>query len=230
MLHPRLVVLRFEGSADAFWAGLYRHRRPVQYAHVAAPFALWHVQTPFASRPWASEMPSAARPLAWEVLLALRAKGASIARVTHAAGLSSTGDPRLDAKLPMRESFAVDAEAVRAVERARRQGGRILAIGTSAARAIESAAGYGRLVPAHGETALRIGPLHTLRAVDAILTGVHDAGTSHAELLEAFAPAALLARARESAEERGFLGHELGDSMLVLPGALGDARGSAAAA
>jgi len=62
----RLVDLRFALGGDRFWTALYKEGRPVQYSHIAAPLALWHVQTPFASRPWASEMPSAARPLAWE--------------------------------------------------------------------------------------------------------------------------------------------------------------------
>jgi S-adenosylmethionine:tRNA ribosyltransferase-isomerase len=220
VIEPRLVELRFDGTADHFWSAVYRHGRPIQYAHVAAPLALWHVQTPFASRPWASEMPSAARPLAWELVLALRAKGVRFARVTHAAGLSSTGDARLDAMLPLRESFEVDAEAVGAIDAARANDGRVIAIGTSAARAVESAALNRPLVPARGETDLLLGPSHPLRAVDAVLTGLHDVGTTHATLLEAFAPRALLDRARRLAESRGFLGHEFGDSMLVLPGAL----------
>src|SRR5262249_26274939 len=32
--HPRFISLRFEGTADAIWAGLARHGRPIQYAHV----------------------------------------------------------------------------------------------------------------------------------------------------------------------------------------------------
>ena len=129
----RLVALEFDGQngtmteTDRFWSALYRHGRPVQYAYMAGPLELWHVQTPFASRPWASEMPSAARPLAWELLLALRARGVTLSGITHAAGLSSSGDAVLDASLPLRESYDVPmatAEAIRATRanRGRRAG------------------------------------------------------------------------------------------------------------
>src|SRR5437016_4612719 len=39
--HPRLVAIRFEGDPDAIWAGLARHGRPIQYAHLSQPLALW---------------------------------------------------------------------------------------------------------------------------------------------------------------------------------------------
>jgi S-adenosylmethionine:tRNA ribosyltransferase-isomerase len=49
---------------------------------------------------------------------------------------------------------------------------------------------------------------------------MHEPGSSHDALLQAFAPAALLRRARAEAESRGFLDHEFGDSMLLAAGAL----------
>jgi S-adenosylmethionine:tRNA ribosyltransferase-isomerase len=215
----RLVVLRFQATGARFWSALYREGRPVQYAHVAAPLALWHVQTPFASRPWSSEMPSAARPLAWELVLALRTKGVRFASVTHAAGLSSSGDAQLDAAMPLRESFEVPAATAAAVIATRATGGRVIAIGTSVVRALESAAAREAEASfaegVRGETELRVDADHHLRAVDALFTGMHDPGTSHDALLHAFAPDALLRRAHAAASARGFVGHEFGDSMLI---------------
>jgi S-adenosylmethionine:tRNA ribosyltransferase-isomerase len=218
----RLVGLHFDAEEDRFWSALYRHGRPIQYAYVAAPLALWHVQTPFAARPWSSEMPSAARPLAWELVLAIRAKGARFASVTHAAGLSSTGDPRLDAALPMRESFEVPAETARAIAATRASGGRVIAVGTTVVRALESAADLraGPGTSTSGDTELVVGAEHNLRSVDAIFTGMHEPGTSHDALLQAFAPEDLLARAYRSAEQQGFVGHEFGDSMLIGSGVM----------
>jgi S-adenosylmethionine:tRNA ribosyltransferase-isomerase len=223
LLEPsgRLVALRFAATGDRFWSALYRAGRPVQYAHIEAPLALWHVQTPFASRPWSSEMPSAARPLAWELVLALRAKGVRFAAVTHAAGLSSSGDALLDSAMPLRESFDVPAETAAAVNATRAAGGRVVAVGTSVVRALESAAAAtatpsrGPLRPARGETDLRIDREHSLRVVDALFTGMHDPGTSHDALLHAFAPEGLLRSAHAEATAAGFLGHEFGDSMLI---------------
>jgi S-adenosylmethionine:tRNA ribosyltransferase-isomerase len=220
----RLVDLRFAVEGDAFWSALYRAGRPVQYAHIAGPLALWHVQTPFGSRPWSSEMPSAARPLAWELLLALRARGARLATVTHAAGLSSSGDARLDAAMPLRESFEVSAAAAAGVNETRAGGGRVIAVGTSVVRALESAAARAPgdpIAAAAGETDLVIDAAHRLRVVDALFTGMHDPGTSHDALLHAFAPEGLLRRAHAAAEARGFVGHEFGDSMLIAAAAPG---------
>jgi S-adenosylmethionine:tRNA ribosyltransferase-isomerase len=217
-ISPRLVALRFSERGDAFVAALYAAGRPVQYAHLRAPLALRDVQTPFAARPWAAEMPSAGRPLTWELLARLRRRGVALASLTHAAGLSATGDPALDAALPLPERFELPAGTVAAVAAARSGGGRIVAVGTTVARALEgSAAAHGEaLRPGGGTTDLRLGPDSPRRVVDALLTGLHEPGTSHHTLLHAFAPAPLLERALALAEAQGFLGHEFGDAMLVL--------------
>ena len=60
--------------------------------------------------------------------------------------------------------------------------------------------------------------------VDGVLSGAHAAHESHFQLLAAFAGNPLLAAAAAHAERAGFLTHELGDSMLVLPGALAKTR------
>ena len=74
-----------------------------------------------------------------------------------------------------------------------------------------------------GETDLIITAEFRPRVVDGILSGAHAAHESHFSLLAAFAGAELLAAAAAHAERAGFLTHELGDSMLVLPGALATA-------
>ena len=100
MLHaseisPRLLRVRFDGTRAELWSALYRSGRPVQYAYEPEPLPLARVQTPYAARPWASEMPSAGRPLRLELLARLRARGVGLTWLTHAAGLSSTGDATL---------------------------------------------------------------------------------------------------------------------------------------
>ncbi len=216
---PRLLVVRFSLRGAALWAALYRHGRPVQYAHVDRPLALWHVQTPFASRPWAVEMPSAGRPLTWALLGELRARGVRIASLTHAAGLSSTGDPAIDAALPLPERFDVPPSTVRAIAETRRGGHRVVAAGTTVVRALEGSAKLhgGELLPGEGTTDLRIDALFRPRVVDGLLTGLHELGSSHRELTRAFAPEPLLARAWAHADARGYQDHEFGDVCLVLP-------------
>jgi S-adenosylmethionine:tRNA ribosyltransferase-isomerase len=217
---PRLVRLAFDRSGQDLWSAVYGRGRPVQYSHVRAPLALWHVQTAYASRPWAAEAPSAGRPLTWRVLLEARRRGVTLAAVTHAAGLSSTGEPALDAALPLPERFDIPAATVAAVARTRVAGGRVVAVGTTVVRALEGAAdaGGGRLRAGEGETSLRLDGRFRPRVVDGLLTGIHQPGESHFELLKAFAPEALLRRAVAHADEVGYLAHEFGDSWLLLGG------------
>ena len=95
----RLVQLRFDAGPGVLSHTLFGRGRPVQYSYLARELEVAEVQTPYASAPWAVEMPSAGRPLSWRRLRALRHRGVEIASLTHAAGLSSTGDAELDARL-----------------------------------------------------------------------------------------------------------------------------------
>jgi S-adenosylmethionine:tRNA ribosyltransferase-isomerase len=214
----RLVEVVFDRDGPSFWSALYRHGRPVQYAHLARPLEMWDVQTAYAARPWAAEAPSAGLPLTGELLARLRSAGVRLATVTHAAGLSATGDPALDARLPLPERFEVGAETAAAVRRARALGGRVVAVGTTVVRALEAASLGGMIGPASGVTDLVIGPGHSRRAVDGVLSGMHEPGSSHFALLTAFAPAAQLSAAWRAAERAGYLAHEFGDALLVRPG------------
>jgi S-adenosylmethionine:tRNA ribosyltransferase-isomerase len=217
-VESRLVELSFEQAGEAFYGALYRHGRPIQYAYVREPLALFHVQSRFASAPWAFEPPSAGRPLTFGALRALQQRGVHLGHVTHAAGISSTGSVTLDARLPLAERYVIHASAVAAVSAARRAGGRVIAVGTTVARALEACAlEHGALAAGQGIATLRLGSQHALRVVDGIFTGMHAPGTSHFELLEAFAPRALLERMDAHANAEAYLGHELGDSCLLLP-------------
>jgi S-adenosylmethionine:tRNA ribosyltransferase-isomerase len=217
---PRLVELRFEASTDAMWRAIHAHGRYVQYAYSSAAREAWDAQTPFAGPPWASEMPSAGRALRFSVLGDLEAAGVRLARITHAAGLSSTGDEALDAALPLPERYSVPTETVAEIARAKAAGGRVVAIGTTVVRALEGAAlaGGGVLRAHEGTTDLVLGPRFRRRVVDGIFTGLHERGATHFALLGAFAPQALLDRAYDHADAAGYLCHELGDASLVLDG------------
>lgn len=216
-LSPRLLRVRFDRHGAALWSALYRWGRPVQYSYLDADLPLWHVQTPYRSRPWAVELPSAGRSLTASLFARLRARGVGVATLTHAAGLSSTGEAAIDERLPLPERYEVPALTVRAVDAARRAGARVVAVGTTVVRALESAAeGEGGLRAGAGLSTLRLGPGARLRVVDGLLTGIHEPGTSHFDLLAAFAPRALIDAALGHAAAEGYLGHEFGDSMLVL--------------
>jgi S-adenosylmethionine:tRNA ribosyltransferase-isomerase len=217
-LSPRLVTLAFASTGSTLWSALYRLGRPVQYSYLRAPLALWDVQTFFASRPWAFEPASAGLALSAQGVDGLRGAGAAVARVTHAAGLSSTGDPAIDGALPLRERYDVPEPTAQAVRAARAAGGRVIAVGTTVVRALEGAAadGGGTLDARTGWTAIRIGAGARPRIVDALFTGLHQRGEPHFELLRAFAPDDALKAALDHAGHEGYLSHEFGDAMLVI--------------
>ncbi len=214
--HPRLIALRLRGTPRAIWAGLASHGRPIQYAHVPTPLALWDVWTPMAAVPAAFEPPSASFALDWASLARMKARGVTFATITLAAGISSTGDPALDRRLPLDEPFRVPSTTAAAVRDTKRKGGRVVAVGTTVVRALEHAVGRDGLVhEGLGIASRRLGPSVPLCVVDSILSGTHEPDSSHFDLLRAFVDDAALDRAQQELERRGYRTHEFGDSVLI---------------
>jgi S-adenosylmethionine:tRNA ribosyltransferase-isomerase len=211
--HPRLVSLCFHGSPREIWAGLARQGKPIQYAHVPEPLALYDTWSSIAANPVAFEPPSAGFMLSWATVTSLARRGIEFATLTHAAGISSTGDPRLDVRLPLDEPYTIPAVTAEKIRNARN---RIIAVGTTVVRALEDAAwANGRITPGPGVARLKLGQQTRLRMVDVILSGTHESGTSHHRLLRAFVPRQLLQRMDEQLEAQGYRTHEFGDSVLV---------------
>jgi S-adenosylmethionine:tRNA ribosyltransferase-isomerase len=201
---PRLIELRFDAEGTELWRGIYREGRPIQYAYLEQELPLWHFQNRFAARPWALELPSAGQLLTWDVLTALRARGVELAHVTHAAGISSTGSPEIDGRLPLPERSEIGTRAVRAVEAAKARRARIVAVGTTVVRALEARfRERGKLEPGEGEARLVIGPGFVPRVADSVLSGMHEPTTSHFALLQAFAGRSILEPALTAAEGAG---------------------------
>ena len=215
--HPRLVSLLFDGTPDQIWAGLASHGKPIQYSHIQTSLELWDVWTRIAGPPVAFEPPSASFILDWHVLSDIREHHAAFATITHAAGISSTGDEDLDHLLPFDEPYHIPSATAEAVKLARRHGGRVIAVGTTVVRALEAAATTdGHLGHGAGVAQGKIGPATRLRVVDAILSGTHEPGTSHYELLRAFLEDSTLERATGELIARDYKTHEFGDSVLIL--------------
>jgi S-adenosylmethionine:tRNA ribosyltransferase-isomerase len=218
--HPRLVSLHFDGSHARIWAGLARHGRPVQYAHLRSPLALWDVWTPIAADPVAFEPPSAGFALDWRSIRVMLGRGVDFVTITHAAGLSSTGDAGLDARLPFAEAYRIPAVTALAIARARARGGRVIAIGTTVVRALEHAASRDGVVRGgDGVATGRIDAASRIRIVDVLLSGTHEPGSSHYDLLSAFATRAVLESVSQTFEATGYRTHEFGDAVWLENGA-----------
>jgi S-adenosylmethionine:tRNA ribosyltransferase-isomerase len=198
-------------------AFLARHGRPIRYSYVPDPWPLTAYQTVFARDPGSAEMPSAGRPFSPDLVTSLVARGVVFAPITLHAGVAS-----LEAgELPLPERFAVPEPTARLVNLTRAAGNRVVAVGTTVTRALETAAGAdGTVRGARGWTDLVLGtarPARAARVVTGLITGWHDPDASHLALLEAVAGPVLIRAAYIEADKEGYLGHEFGDSCLLLP-------------
>jgi S-adenosylmethionine:tRNA ribosyltransferase-isomerase len=201
-------------AGDRLNSFLLNHGHPIRYRYVPQPWPLSAYQTVYATTPGSAEMPSAGRPFTNELLTRLAARGSMIAPVTLHCGVSS---PERD-EPPYPEEYVVPEPTARLVNAVRAWGGRILAVGTTVVRALESAVGPdGTVREAAGWTDLVVSAERLPAVVDGLITGWHEPGASHLQLLEAIAGDALIQRSYASALASGYLWHEFGDSHLILP-------------
>jgi len=214
--HPRFVMIRFEGPNASIWEGLARYGRPIQYAHIPTPLAVWDTWTPIAGPPVAFEPPSAGFALDWRTLDAIGRRGVHFVTITHAAGTSSTGDAELDARLPFDEPYRIPESTAQSIRSVQATGGRLIAIGTTVVRALEHAASvHGTIRETTGLATNKIGGVTELRVVDAIVSGTHEPGTSHHQLLSAFVDQRTLAEMDQILLLHAYRTHEFGDSVFV---------------
>jgi S-adenosylmethionine:tRNA ribosyltransferase-isomerase len=171
-------------------------------------------QTVYAERPGSAEMPSAGRAFTPDVLERLAHRGIQFETLTLHTGVASLeGHER-----PYAEEYWIPRSTALAVEAARADGRRIIAVGTTVVRALESAAdeGDGEVITTHGWTDLVITPERGVRVVDSLLTGLHEPRASHLAMLEAIAGRSHLQVAYDAALEGRYLWHEFGDLHLIL--------------
>lgn len=113
------------------------------------------------------------------------------------------------------ERYVLPAETAAAVERARAERRRVVAVGTTATRVLETAAAEGRVCAGEGETALVIVPGHRFRAVDALVTNFHLPRSSLLLLACAFAGRERLLAAYREAVAARYRFYSYGDAMLI---------------
>jgi S-adenosylmethionine:tRNA ribosyltransferase-isomerase len=200
-----------EGPVEGYLA---QHGRPISYSYLRGRWPLSAYQTVFAREPGSAEMPSAGRPFTADVVTDLVTTGVVVAPIMLHTSVSSpeVGEP------PVAERFRVPEATARAVNSTRSAGGRVVAVGTTVTRALETVATPGGLVtPGQGWTDLVLGSERPARVVDGLVTGWHEPGASHLELLVAVAGHELVRRAYDEALAHRYLWHEFGDSCLLLP-------------
>ncbi len=192
---------------------LLEHGEPIRYAS-GSPLPLADYQTIFATEAGSAEMPSAGRPFTTDLVTRLISKGVAVVPVILHAGVSSyeVGEG------PGEERYRVPDHTASVINALRSSGGRVVATGTTVVRALETVADErGGVHPGHGITDKVVTAATGLRVVDGLITGWHEPRSSHLTMLEAFLERDRLDRVYRDALAAGYLWHEFGDLLLILP-------------
>jgi S-adenosylmethionine:tRNA ribosyltransferase-isomerase len=206
-----LAKLKFPYHVDDYLA---RYGFPIRYNYVKERWPLSFYQTVYATESGSAEMPSAGRPFTSGLLKRMASNGIQIAPLVLHTGVSNleTHEP------PYKEFYRVTSETARIVNEARASGHRIIAVGTTAIRALETLTNAdGKTHAGEGWTCLVITPQRGLRAVNALLTGMHEPDASHLAILETLAGLSHIKTAYGQALREGYLWHEFGDLHLIMP-------------
>ncbi len=177
-------------------------------------------QTVYAHTPGSAAAPTAGLHFTPELLQQLREMGVQSAFATLHIGL--------DTFRPVNEEYIKDhhmhsehcslkAETAERVNQAKRDGHRVVAVGTTSVRVLESAALKPQTVqPFEGATDLFIYPGYEFRAVDVLITNFHLPRSTLLMLVSAFAGKELLDRAYAEAIRARYRFYSFGDAMLIL--------------
>ena len=179
----------------------------------------WY-QTMFAEPEGSIAAPTAGLHFTPGLLKALAARGVSLARITLHVGPGTflpVRTERIEDHRMWPEWFSIADEAVQAILRTKRSGGRVVAVGTTVVRSLESAvSGGGELRAMTGETSLFITPGYSFRVVDAVLTNFHLPRTTLTMLIAAFVGLDRLKGLYAEAVRERYRFYSYGDAMLIL--------------
>ncbi|HJO04248.1 MAG TPA: tRNA preQ1(34) S-adenosylmethionine ribosyltransferase-isomerase QueA [Acidobacteriota bacterium] len=178
-------------------------------------------QTVYAAVPGAVAAPTAGLHFTPGLMVALRERGIEVASVTLRVGAGTfrpiTTD-RIDDHVMSSEGYEIPAEAADAVNRARAERRRVVAVGTTSVRTLEHAADTdGIVVPGTGTADLYVRPGYRFRVVDAMITNFHLPRSTPLMMVAALVGRARLLDAYSAANEHGYRFYSYGDAMLLLP-------------
>ena len=219
------VALRFPLMGAEFRAALERHGSMPLPPYIKRPRGgdprdLRDYQTIFARKEGAVAAPTAGLHFTDPLLATLGDAGIDHLTVTLHVGagtflpvkVEEVGDHVMHGETGFLEHAAAER-----LNRARAEGGRIIAVGTTSLRLLESAASQdGRFQPFAGETALFITPGYWFRAVDALITNFHLPRSTLFMLVAAFCGLDEMQRAYAHAITAGYRFYSYGDACLLF--------------
>ena len=176
-------------------------------------------QTVYAAHDGSAAAPTAGLHFTKELLAALEAKGVRVARVLLHVGLGTfrpVKEDDLSAHIMHSEHIKVTQEAADVINETHKNGGRVIAVGTTCVRTLETVCGEDGLVrPYEGETAIFIHPGVPFRCVDALITNFHLPESTLIMLVCAFAGYENTMRAYKEAVKEKYRFFSFGDAMFI---------------
>lgn len=177
-------------------------------------------QSVLARVPGAVAAPTASLHFDQALLEELDSRGIERATLTLHVGAGTFQPVRaedLDQHVMHAERYEIGSAVIEAIERARRAGGRVIAVGTTVARALESAATGAALRSGAAETTLFVRPGFHFRVIDGLITNFHLPGSTLLMLVAAFAGRERVLAAYAHAVQQRYRFFSYGDAMLVWP-------------
>lgn len=179
-------------------------------------------QTVFAKSLGAVAAPTAGLHFSQPLLETLAAKGVTVARVTHHVGLGTfkpmVVDDVRDHEMDV-EHYEIDEPTATALNLAKREGRRILAVGTTSTRCLESNFD-GTFHAGKNQTGLFIYPGYRFRAIDGLVTNFHLPGSTLILLVAALMGTEKILDIYKTAIAMEYRFYSYGDAMLLIPGDL----------
>jgi S-adenosylmethionine:tRNA ribosyltransferase-isomerase len=176
-------------------------------------------QTVYASQEGAVAAPTAGLHFTRELFQRLGAKGVEHVMVTLHVG-PGTFQPvrtdRINEHRMLPERYVIAEEAAASINRAREEGRRVIAVGTTSVRTVETAARNGVVTPGGGSSDLFIHPGYRFRAIDGLITNFHLPKSTLLMLVSAFGGREQVLAAYREAVEKKYRFYSYGDAMVIL--------------
>jgi S-adenosylmethionine:tRNA ribosyltransferase-isomerase len=179
---------------------------------------LQRYQTVYARCPGAVAAPTAGLHFTEELMAQLQAAGIGFAYVTLHVGAGTfkpIATEEVEAHEIHREWYRIDAANAEAILTAKRNGGRIIAVGTTVTRVLETVAKDRQVTACAGTTNLFVTPGYEFKIVDAMITNFHLPRSTLLALVGAFAGLERMRTAYRHAVEQRYRFYSYGDAMLI---------------
>ncbi|WP_319402995.1 tRNA preQ1(34) S-adenosylmethionine ribosyltransferase-isomerase QueA [uncultured Anaeromusa sp.] len=176
-------------------------------------------QTVYARENGSAAAPTAGLHFTPELLSQLREQGIQTAYVTLHVGLGTFRPVAVESiqdHVMHSEQYAISAETAALVNETRRQGGRVIAVGTTAVRTLETAGQSGQLQPCSGFTNIFIYPGYEYKIIDGLITNFHLPKSTLLMLVSALAGRERVLAAYKEAVEQRYRFFSFGDAMFIL--------------